>query len=114
MDLQTSLWMMFHNSSSVELSEAASAQALVLFCWMLVLTSLAIWLRRRARAGNIDLFGSWRLYSVRPEPEGDKPCNWQVGSARMPSGQQKWNCSTCGRDGFSSTKGPPTGCNWTG
>ncbi len=42
----------------------------------------------------------------------EKPCTWYVGSMRMASGAQKWHCQTCGRDGFSTSAAPPTGCNW--
>ncbi len=112
--LQDSLWLAFRNGGTTELAEAASAQALVLFCWLLVLTSLGIWVRRRAAAGDVRLFGRWRHYDVKLDPDREKPCRWQVGSARMASGQQKWHCEICGRDGFSSTKEPPQGCNWRG
>lgn len=99
---------------SADLAEAASAQALVLFFWLLVLMSLSIWVRRRAAAGDLRMFGSWRRYRVTPDDVQNRPCRWQVGAARMASGAQKWSCDVCGRDGFSSTREPPEGCNWIG
>lgn len=99
---------------SPELAEAASAQALLLFFWFLVLTSLAIWARRRAAAGNLAMFGSWKRHRTSADFAADRPCQWKVGATRMASGAQKWTCELCGRDGFSTTREPPEGCNWTG
>ena len=114
LDIPDRGWLAFQSGGSLELSQTASAQVLVLFCWLLFLTSLTIWVRRRAAAGDLRLFGRWRFYEIQPEPQTDRFCSWQVGSARMASGQQKWHCNVCGRDGFSNTKSPPTGCNWQG
>ncbi|MEX0285618.1 MAG: hypothetical protein AB3N23_13500 [Paracoccaceae bacterium] len=97
---------------SPALAEAASAQALVLLCWILVLTSLTIWVRRRVAFADSGLVGTWKRYPVEPPTVSERPCRWQVGSARMASGLQKWHCESCGLDGFSATKGPPDGCNW--
>ncbi len=114
LDPQDRVWLALQSGGSPELSQTASAQALVLFCWLLVLTFLTIWVRRRAAAGDLRLFGNWRFYDTQADPEKEHPCSWQVGSARMASGQQKWHCDVCGRDGFSNTKGPPIGCNLQG
>ena len=112
--LEDGFWLALGGSGSPGLAEAASAQAMVMFCWLLVLTSLGLWVRRRAAAGDVRLFGRWQQYDVRRDTQEAAPCQWQVGAARMASGQQKWHCDVCGRDGFSSTKGPPEGCSWPG
>ena len=83
LDIPDRGWLAFQSGGSLELSQTASAQVLVLFCWLLFLTSLTIWVRRRVAAGDLRLFGRWRFYEIQPEPQTDRFCSWQVGSARM-------------------------------
>lgn len=105
-------WAFLNWATSGTLQDTLSAQALVLLTWILILTPLVWWLRRRAGPDGMTMPGRWRLYRPGAASAHSGACSWRRGSTRLASGMQKWQCDTCGRDGFSSTNDPPDGCNF--
>lgn len=96
------------------LALSASSVVIVLLAWLVVLTSVLIWVRYHRHKPDQARPGYWHLIRRTPEEiAADTACNWQVAASRMTSGQQKWTCQTCGQDGFSTTREPPAICAWT-
>ena len=107
-------WFAVDWAAPASLQYTASAQFVVMLAWVLVLVPLAWWVRRRLKSVKPVISSQWRVFTNKSAGEtAEKPCNWHMGSMRMPSGAQKWHCDTCGGDGFSHSKEPPSECNWS-